>query len=389
MTGVSTQAQDVTTARPAGPGGGTWSLTWHGVRTVAALELRQRVRSSRWKTALVVWVVVVGAITLLSSGALAAISRTESDPPSRGPLLFAIVTVLVLGLGLLVTPTLTSTAVNGDRSAGTLATLQVTLLSPVEIAVGKLLAAWSAALAFLLASVPFLLVALALGDVPVAALPRVLLVVALLLVAVCGVGLGWSTVAARPAGSTVLTFLTVAGLTVFTPVFFGIAFPTVTQTETVTVHGIPPEQWANLDGLDLENGAPTNATCETYTDEREVTHTDRIWWLLALNPFVVVADAAGTSPRGAAEAVGAGRLDPLGTVSEGVRYLRGGPADVLQECWLEDAASSPFGPEQERAGAVWPWGLAANVLLGVVGFVVAVRRLRIPQRTLPRGTRVA
>lgn len=394
MTGVSGRTEDAVTvdertgAAGAAAGEGR-AVTWHGVRTVAALELRQRVRSSRWKTALVVWVVVVGAITLLSSGALAALSSSDTDAPSRGPLLFAIVTVLVLGLGLLVTPTLTSTAVNGDRGAGTLATLQVTLLSPAEIALGKLLAAWSAALAFLVVSVPFLLVALALGDVPVAALPRVVLVVALLLVAVCGIGLGWSTLAARPAGSTVLTFLTVAGLAVFTPVFFGITFPAVTATEQVTVHGISPEQWEQLDDEDLADGYPAGARCTTYTDEREVTHTERTWWLLALNPFVVVADAAGTSPGGAEEAVGAGRLDPLGTLSEGVRYLRGGPADVLEECWTEETSSSAFGPEQERAGAVWPYGLAANLLLGVAGFLVAVRRLRIPQRTLPRGTRVA
>ena len=38
-------------------------LSWAGVRTVAVLELRQRVRSTRWVVALVVWFVVVGAIT--------------------------------------------------------------------------------------------------------------------------------------------------------------------------------------------------------------------------------------------------------------------------------------------------------------------------------------
>ena len=68
--------------------------------------------------------------------------RSALDTGSAGPLLFGAVTFLVLGLGLLVTPTLTSTAINGDRNAGTLATLQVTLLSPAEIALGKLLAAW-------------------------------------------------------------------------------------------------------------------------------------------------------------------------------------------------------------------------------------------------------
>lgn len=379
----------MTTQVPARPArGGAWSLTWHGVRTVAALELRQRVRSSRWKTALVVWVVVVGAITLLSSGALAALSRSEADAPSRGPLLFAIVTVLVLGLGLLVTPTLASTAVNGDRGAGTLATLQVTLLSPVEIALGKLLAAWSAALAFLVVSVPFLVVALALGEVPVAALPRVVLVVAVLLAAVCGIGLGWSTLAARPAGSTVLTFLTVAGLAVFTPVFFGITFPAVSVEQEVTVHGIPPERWAASD----DGGLPEDLTCETYTEVREVAHTERTWWLLALNPFVVVADAAGTSPGTPGVMDAADRTDPLGIVSGGVRQLRAGEPDVVDECtgwWGSTTASTADVPPPPVAGAVWPWGLAANVLLGVLGFVVAVRRLRIPQRTLPRGTRVA
>ena len=38
---------------------------WNGLRTVTELELKQRVRSRRWITALVVWFVVIGAITSL------------------------------------------------------------------------------------------------------------------------------------------------------------------------------------------------------------------------------------------------------------------------------------------------------------------------------------
>ncbi len=38
---------------------------------------------------------------------------------------------------------------------------------------------------------------------------------------------------------------------------------------------------------------------------------------------------------------------------------------------------------------MWPWGPAGNLAPGAAGFVVAVRRLTIPQRKLPRGTRVA
>ncbi len=180
------------TTPPAAPRSATWGLTWHGVRTVAGLELRQRVRSTRWIVALVVWFVVVGGITLLTSGAISALTSggASAGRPSNGPLLFGAVTFLVLGLGLLVTPTLASTGINGDRNAGTLATLQVTLLTPAEIAAGKLLAAWAAACAFLVASLPFFGIAMALGGTPGTALPRVVLLVAILLAAVCGIGLG-------------------------------------------------------------------------------------------------------------------------------------------------------------------------------------------------------
>ena len=38
---------------------------------------------------------------------------------------------------------------------------------------------------------------------------------------------------------------------------------------------------------------------------------------------------------------------------------------------------------------IWPWGLAANILIGGVFFWIAVQRLRIPYAMLPKGTRVA
>ena len=69
---------DATTTPPPVPSGrrsATWGLTWHGVRTVAALELRQRVRSTRWVVALVVWFLVVGALTLLITGAIGTIDE--------------------------------------------------------------------------------------------------------------------------------------------------------------------------------------------------------------------------------------------------------------------------------------------------------------------------
>lgn len=363
------------TTPPRSPRSATWGLTWHGVRTVAVLELRQRVRSTRWVVALIVWFVVVGGITLLTSGAIATISSRDTPAPgwSSGPLLFGAVTFLVLGLGLLVTPTLASTGINGDRNAGTLATLQVTLLTPAEIATGKLLAAWAAACAFLVVSLPFFGIALALGGTPGASLLRVVVVVAVILAAVCGIGLGFSALTTRTAGSTVLTFLSVAGLCLLTLVLFGVTYPSISTTQPVEVNTVP----ADWDG-------EGTVECTVQTQERSVPHTERTWWLLGLNPFVVVADAAGTSEY---DAQSANSNDPLGAIRDGVRELRAGPQIPLQECWIDPLSDNA--PQDVSHAPVWPWGLAVIVLLGAGGFVVAVRRLRIPTRTLARGTRVA
>ena len=120
---------------PAATGAGTWSLTWHGVRTVATLELRQRVRSSRWIVSLVIFGLGVGGVTALTWGvASSATGSTSTDVV--GPTMFGFIVFFVLFLGLLVSPTLSATAINGDRNAGTLATLQVTLLSATEIVLG-------------------------------------------------------------------------------------------------------------------------------------------------------------------------------------------------------------------------------------------------------------
>ncbi|UZN02855.1 ABC transporter permease [Cellulomonas sp. S1-8] len=379
---ATTTPQTPQTAPTATRAVGTWTLTRHGVRTVTALELRQRVRSSRWKAALIVWFVVVGAITLLAGGALTLFDDSAATSDEAGDVLFIVVTALVLGLGLLVTPTLTSTAVNGDRAAGTLATLQVTLLSPAEIAAGKLLAAWLSACAFLVVSLPFFVIALVMGTVPVATLPRVVLLTALLLAAVCGMGLGWSTLAARPAGSTVLTFVTVAALTVFTPIFFGLTFPFLSTTQEVQVYGVPDDYWMEMDD---ESGMPADEpVCELSVQERDIARTEWTWWLLAINPFVVVADGAVPD---SASSTGSSAAFTSGT-TQALRDLRLGTAEIIDECWQDDDTSDVV-PVRTGAGPVWPFGLAVNLLLGAAGFVVAVRRLRIPQRTLARGTRVA
>lgn len=390
---MSTEAQpriapDDGAAPPPVRHSGAWSLTWAGVRTVTVLELRQRVRSTRWIVSLVAFAVVVGVVTTLTfvvarqmtgeMGGGASIDETA------GRTMFGFIVFFVLFLGLLVSPTLSATSINGDRANGTLATLQVTLLSPAEIVLGKLLASWAASLAFLAVSVPFIVWAFATGGTAFLGLLTTVLLLAVVLAVVCAIGLGFSALTARTAGSSVLTYVAMAGLTVVSLIVFGLSVPLVSGEERVQVYS---EDWSGGEITFDEEGRPSeDIPCELREEERYVTHTERTWWLLAVNPFVVVADALPP-------ASGTQISDPMTGIRYGVRAARLGPQEPLDECWSQwrdwEEEERERREEADALGAVWPWGLAFNLLLGAAGITLAVRRLTIPQATLPRGTRVA
>lgn len=356
------------------PDRGRWALSWHGVRTVARLELRQRVRSSRWQLMLGLFFVTIGVL----SGLTMWVSGFDDG---AGDFLYGAVAWLVLTLGLLVAPSLTSTSVNGDRGAGTLAPLQMTLLTPAEIAVGKLLAGWLTALAFLGTGVPFLLLAMVPGGTGVGRFLVTTVMMALVLLAVCAIAIGWSALTARSVSSAVMTYLTTAFLCIGTLILFGLSVPLVTSDEQVRVLENPPLP----QDFDYTTDIPVEDCVET-TAVRSVTRTDATWWLLAANPYVVVADAAPGGDGG----------DAFFLIKTGVRTAQAGPREPLNECWASDVTGNgtsvgdPFGSTLASTGLpVWPFGLVINLGLGALGIALAVRRLSTPVGRLPRGTRIA
>jgi ABC-2 type transport system permease protein len=371
----------------------SWGLSWSGVRTVATLELRQRVRSTRWIVVLVVWFVVLLGLTLLVRRAVRAtvspadqvlgVNSAQIDEYAAASV-FGIVVFLVLGLGGLVAPALTATSINGDRTAGVLAALQTTLLTPAEIAVGKLLAGWVTALALLGAALPVLGWAYVDGGTPVTRLLTTLAVLALTLLVVCAIGLGWSAITARTSSSTVLTYLSVIFLGLGLPILFAVTAPLVQETRSQQVRQLQPPDEVDANGEPVGPGE-----CVTVTEERTEFRTERTWWLLALNPFVVVADSA--PPVRTTGVFGIG--DPLTAIRDGVRAARLGPEPQVDECFQSEQAYRELELRRQRAAdalpATWPYGLAGDLAIGAAFTVLAVRRLRAPARTLPRGTRVA
>lgn len=409
----------------------TWALSWSGLRTVTELEIKQRIRSKRWIWALVAWFLVLGFITtliILATRSLYLISdNTDRAVQDAGPMAFAAITFLVLGMGLVIAPAFTATAINGDRAAGTLATLQATRLSAVEIAAGKLMAAWLTAAVFLVVAVPFIAWTMLLGQISPWQVFVVFLVVLAEVAVVCAIGLGWSAIVSRSAGSAMLTYLSVVFLAVITLIVFALSTVLVTHNETVRVWGLTPSVESEYDRQvdqyyqDYPDGSnPPSAPvekCTWFEQKQQVTHTDQVWWLLLANPFVIVTDAAPI-PDGATANLAdytRERNDPMASLRLQVRLLSQPPTREIDQCtYLYDGRPGYQVTYDESGNAhvttkdgtpvqvspvkatvvsaetpVWPWGLGAHLVLGAVFFWAAVRRLSIPYRTLRPGTRVA
>ena len=373
-------------------------MSLHGVRTIAVLELRQRLRTSRWPVVIAIWFLVIGAVAGLTWWAVS--SQPGGPAPTlstdRGTTLYDVVLFFVLGLGMLVVPSLTATTINGDRERGVLATMQTTLLTSADIVVGKLVAAWTISLAFLLAASPFMVWAWVAGGVEVGRMLLAVTVLAFVLAVVCSLGLMFSTLTARTISSAVLTYLAVAALTFGTVIAFLLSIPIMSTQQSVRVKVVPDSWYQEHQPAAGEKIAiqPTPADCVYVNREQTILHTERTWWLLALNPFVVVADAAPS--RKQMNYIG---FEPLQMISDGARTARmGNTADSVNECWpeLDPNRGADYGAQQQverdrlnRVHAVWPYGFVFLGVLGAASTWVAVRRLRTPIRKLPRGTRIA
>jgi ABC-2 type transport system permease protein len=364
-----------------------------GVVTVARQELRLRIRAGRWRWLLAAFFGVLVAFTALLRAGLA--NLPEDDLPFKGTVIYGGLMLFVLGLALLVVPALAAQSVNGDRERGTLAVLQVTRLSAADIALGKLVAAWGTSLVFLALTAPLVAYAMSQSGVPAGRVVVVTAVLALLLGTVCAVSLALSALLSRTTTSGVLAYLTVFALTVGTLVVFGLATAVTAERYTETPDTFCPRV-EDLSGVPEAEREQIVRDCRSQPPyEATRPRTDRTWWLLAPNPFVVLADAAPQLPDpgpgmptryedGAPLDVGprAADLDPLGQIGRAVRGLRREPPPRSPTAVLEPV-------EEEEPAPVWPFGLAVNAALGVGAVLVTVRRLRTPSRTLPRGQRVA
>ncbi|ATG53104.1 ABC transporter permease [Brachybacterium vulturis] len=358
---------------------GTLALRPRGLWLVTSLELRQRLRSVRWYVALTVWTLVLLGIGVLGLAPTLYTAQWDGLEPVAA-MIFSLQIILVLFAMLLVVPALSAGSINGDRTAGTLATLQASLLSPLEIALGKLLAGFLTGLAFLVLALPSVVPIALLGGIGPLYFLRVVLVIGLLTLCVTAVGLGLSAVTQRQLGSVVLAYVIVFGVTVVLPIAWGSSAIFLEQEREVTRYS---SAYLSSDGAEA-------GRCVAVTRTDSVPRIDLSMPLLWGNPVVLLAEAAPPLPADTWYGGGNGEdPDVLRLLKTGVRTAatithpaHSNFCEPGQEGYPEHLAEAPDRP-------VWPMGLGLWMIGGGLSLAVAVWRLAVPIRRLGAGTRIA
>jgi ABC-2 type transport system permease protein len=356
---------------------GTLSLRPRGLWLVASLELRQRIRSVRWYVALGVWTLVLLGIGILGMAPTLYTAQWDELEPVAA-VVFSLQVVLVLFAMLLVVPALSAGSINGDRTAGTLATLQASLLSPLEIVLGKLLAGFLTGLAFLVLALPSLVPIALLGGIGPLYFLRIVVVIALLTLCVTAVGLGLSAVTNRQLGSVVLAYVIVFGVTVVLPITWGASAIFLQQEREVTAH---TTYFEPADGT-------SGPRCVTETRTDMVPRIDLSLPLMWGNPVVLLAESSPPMPadywRDESE-----NPDVLRLVKTGMRSAATVTHPSHQNYCEPDDPGYPAELGEAPNRPVWPMGLALWVLAGGGSLAVAIAKLAVPIKRLGKGTRIA
>ncbi|HEX2028454.1 MAG TPA: ABC transporter permease [Nitriliruptorales bacterium] len=266
--------------------------------------------------------------------------------PALGRFLYENLLGFVLLLVLFIAPGYAAAQISGERERRSLPLLQVTLLRPIQIVLGKLGASLAWLMLLVVAALPFAAAAFFLGGVAVGDLARAVLYVLVVAVAIAAMSLGISAATRRTAASVVLTYALVLTLV------FGSGFVAIIE----------------------------------YVIDANAGRFDERPKALYLNPFYGLADAARIGQFGVFE----GQLPSVLTMFAFALPEAARPVPAVVDAEQVDefvVEPDPFGAGR-RGGSVWVATMGIYAGLGALGLVVAHARVR-PGRTVARLGRPA
>ncbi len=317
-----------------------------GLNPVLDRELRQRSRTPRSMVIMTIFLLVSLATAFVTYLGETSGFDGEFDliGQSVGRTMFEWVLILELIVMLFVVPGISAGAITGERDRQTLIPLQVTLIGPVGIFVGKVLSSAAFVVLMIVASTPILAVAYLLGGVAFSSIfwgVAALIVIGLLLAVI---GVACSAFMRRTAAATLITYGVVLAITVGTLFAFYVG---------AIVIGVV------YLGLD-----------DPFVSDRAVN------WFLApfyFNPFVLLAGAAGN----VSDSLG---VWPLSGIKQGFveadRGFGGGFDEGVDGELFEERAGDM------RVVPLWVRAFVAQLAVAAALAVLGVRRLRTPQRSV-------
>lgn len=335
------------------------------VNPVLARELKERMRGRRATIIITAYLVLLTlALWLVYEAASSANANFGSPLPTQlaevGSTVFEWVLFFMLLIVMFLVPAQTAGAIAGERERQTLVPLQITLLSPRSILLGKVCAAMAFLGLLVVAAVPLMSIAYLIGGVTIA---QVLGGTALVLatgVCVATLCAAISTYAKRVQSATVLCYGLTLGLTLGTLLAYGAAV--VVDESRGSDAGNPPAA------------------------------------IVALNPVAIVGDLVGgnsfgneTSPFDAIKRL-TDPEDQFSAFDDGsLRVVGGGPIPLLPGDAGGGFVSGDVGKiafdvgggfEPQASGDAglpfWAGSLLALAGLSVVALLRAAHRLRTP-----------
>ncbi len=172
---------------------------------IAVRELRVAGRSNRL-------LIVVTLLLVLQWGAQAVLvgvlmSTGTDRPESLGQFMFITQSIATLVTVVAIFPAFSCTAIAAERERNALDMLSLSHLPAWEVVWGKLVSAVMQSALFATLSLPFFVVAVALGGVPWSLLGAVLIALFLVSIGISSLGIYCSAVIKRPTGAVALTYM--------------------------------------------------------------------------------------------------------------------------------------------------------------------------------------
>ena len=210
-----------------------------GPSPIALREIKSRMRNGRAYAVLTVYMAVLSGIALfLYAGAVLGNPNNAIDSSTKvGAALFYVVVGLQIVLVSFVGPAFTAGAISGERERRTMDLLTVSLLTPRQIAVGKLASALGFILILVAATTPLFSLAFLLGGIETGQLAAALSVVVASATLFSTLGLFVSSRAPTTLSAAIITYAALLGIVIGMAVMATALFPVLDNATRAAAGG--------------------------------------------------------------------------------------------------------------------------------------------------------